>query len=91
MKVNNKKCTKLGSLWEVSIREWVGGSAVLPFTSIVKNNILKVEYLKKYKVYKYKMSLPKCMDLDLCDRCWMESVGSVVLATLVAQVWSEEE
>ena len=42
-------------------------------------------------MYKYEKSLPRCMDLELCDRCWMESVGSVVLPTLIAEVWSEEE
>ena len=30
-----------------------------------KNSILKVEYLTKYKVYKYEKSLPNCVDLDL--------------------------
>ena len=36
----------------VSVREWADSSAVLPLTSIVKNSrpILKVEYLKKFKV-----------------------------------------
>ena len=35
----------------VSVREWADSSAVLPLTSIVKiRPILKVEYLKKYKV-----------------------------------------
>ena len=72
----------------ISVSEWADGSVVLLLTSVLKNSILKVEYLKKYKVYK---SLPKCMDLDLCDRCWMESIGAIVLATLIAQVWSEEE
>ena len=56
-----------------------------------KREYLIVEYLKKSNVYKDEKSLPKCMDLDLCDGCRMESVGSVVLVTLIAQVWSGEE
>ena len=63
----------------VSVREWA-------LTSIV--NSIIVEYLKKYKVYKYEKSLPKCMDLDLCDR-WIHgigSIGSVVFTTLIASL-----
>ena len=67
------------------------GFAVLPLTSIVKNSIVKIEYLKKYEVNKYENTLPRCMDLDLCNKYWMESIGSVVLATLIAQFWLEEE
>ena len=59
-----------------------------PPIDFVKNSILKVEYLKKYKVYKHEKSLHpyRCMDLDLCDRWWVESIGLLVLATLIAQI-----
>ena len=53
-----------------------------------KNITSKEEYLKKYKVYKYEKSLPRCMVLDLCDRCginWLASFVHINCTSLVGR------
>ena len=72
-----RQCWKCRNVKLIELKNLKGQmycNTVLPLTSIVKKmSIWKVEYLKKYKFYKYEKSLPRCMDLDLCpdlDRCW---------------------